>query len=487
MLPSAVVSVLHRFWSILKYMNSEVSLYIVPLLSSQPDAITESASMNIGKFLEAAGTRELPHAIFTLSSSGVIDKISISEEIFSEGLKKDRAKFIVLFCEGNFEVSPPSKYFIEQFRFLFRTLSVVYPLSQLTIRSVEYRENGAWMIGESGVHPLYLIEHINALCSEIPLYSASLRVNGWYAASFQEVSIRSSEDGKVFIIGWVQNSGIRSWECGSALGAVRLGFLGRDEKGDSVELRFDFERSIIFPGDGSYFEFELQKHYDWIEIDCVVEGKFWFAQSNQNSQVFKATKFRDENVIEHIANKDVFLLCPNSPASNTTQALSVLQQECAKVGIRVHDDLQKTLSCKSFDMLYVDFNRVTLSSKNILALRKSAYEFFDAEAVAPIFLNTSHGIFEYGSKKTSSRFTHVLWSRSLGGVRRRVIEDTSVKCIYVRDIDQEDLHQIAELKSKPYCKNFILACSSIIIELKKEDIPSTFSSESTSVEEPSLL
>ena len=454
-------------------MDSEVAIYIVPLLSSQPDGLKETAARHTGKItelVEASGVKGAPSPIFILSQSGSIEILSVPQKRGSEDELGKVFKFALLFCEGDFEVTPPNRHFIEQFRFIFRILSVVYPLSQATIRTIVHQGESEWSIADVGVHPLYLIEHIHRLCAESMTYRASLTSEGWYSASFQEVRTQVFTDGKFRITGWVQNVGVHTWRCGSALGAVRLGLLASDEGESSFELRFDFERSTVFPGEGSYFEFELQKPYEWIEIDCVVESEFWFGKSNQNSQILKITGGRDESLFESIANKGVLLKCHTNPSDSVMQNITRLQRECKKYGIELQIDIETPCRRTNYDFLYVDFDNVLPSAENILALRRSAYEFSDIRATSPLFRDVTLGSILYGCKKTSSHFEHLLWSRSLGALRRRAVDGVAVGCVYVRDLSTEHINAIKELTLEAILSETpILVCPSIILELSERD------------------
>jgi hypothetical protein len=465
-----VVSVLKGFSSILKCMKHPVSLYIVALHPPQGDALKDTASTHLAKLIDLIRAKRgecLPSAILILSKSGTIDTIPVQEKGLSLNDLGRAPSFVVLFCEGDFEWRPPTKNFIEQLRFIFRTLSVVYPLSRSTIRSIVNRGEEGWLIAESGVHPLYLIEQLQALCSELTTYRDSLKKSdGWYSASFQEFRTFPSRNGKSRITGWVQNTGVHSWKCGSALGAVRLGLVGTDAEGGALELRFDFQRSTIFPGEGSYFEFEFHKPWTWIEIDCVVEGNFWFGKANFCSQVFRATRERDEKLIECIANKDILLLLHSSKSELASRDIALLQAECEALGLDLQYEFETPVCDTSYDLLYVDFEKVSPSIECILALRRSAYEFADIRASAPLFIDPSLDVILCGTMNSSAHFERVLWNRSLGGIRRRVVDGVSVGCFYVRNISSEELERIKKsAQTSPNVGSPILLTTSFSLEL----------------------
>jgi len=433
------------------------------------DALNKTASLHLVKLLaliRAHGAEQAPTAIFILSKSGVIETIPVPQDGF---LREDSArgsKFFVLFCEGDFELVPPTRYFIEQLRSLFRALAVVQPLSPSTVCSIVNEGGDQWLIGEVGDHPLYLIEHIHTLCAEPTTYFDSLSSDGWYSASFQEFRMCSLPEGKTLITGWVQNTGVHSWKCGSALGTVRLGLLESDEESISTELRFDFERATIYPGEGSYFEFELKKPWELIEIDCVVEGKFWFGKSNLRSQTLRVTKYHNENIIECVANKDVVLIPRTFPSEPILEEIALLQRECKHRGIELHYDANTPTCSSKCDLIYVDFERISPNAESIMALRKSAYEFSDVRATAPLFFDVPLSVFLYGSKKTSSHFEQVLWSRTFGGIRKRAIHAVPAGCVYLRNVTAEDLEGIkgSNMESIPL-RSPILVSTSITLEL----------------------
>jgi hypothetical protein len=101
-----------------------------------------------------------------------------------------------------------------------------------------------------------------------------------------------------------------------------------------------------------------------------------------------------------------------------------------------------------------------------MALRKSAYEFSDVRATAPLFFDVSLGVFLYGSKKTSSHFEQVLWSRTFGGIRKRAIHAVPAGCVYLRNVTAEDLEGIkgSNMESIPL-RSPILVSTSITLEL----------------------
>ena len=293
---------------------------------------------------------------------------------------------VLIVCEGNFDLTPGSRLLREALANVLRSLKILLCRDSFDMVFVEISGESPRILppGEYASAGLYLPQLTKVTLSAAGLLSQS-PLPPDYSANFGALSLREVEEGWV-LQGWVENSGQLPWKCGNSLGSVRLALVlkiqsqdGLESSEQPVEIRVDFNRSVVLPGYGQFFEINLPSKCESLTLDLVVEGEFWFGLRNSESSRLEFAL----NTIP-LAPSLHSVLRPSGIhyriSGQYAQPLKAkLTEYFIKEGVPF-SDAEGSLSL-GFDLLFVDTDKVDVSPDHVIEMIRAAYDRSDVGLV----------------------------------------------------------------------------------------------------------